>query len=78
MNIKLEKASGRSRCRHLDCDKNPKYISEFGRIIKDTICCKISVGTAAGYFTAFYCRDCLKKIHDEIRVKLNPKLWIFS
>jgi len=78
MQIKLEKASGRAICRHLDCKRKPEYINESGRIIKGTICCKISVGTAAGWFSAFYCRDCLEKIHDEIREKLNPKLWIFS
>ncbi len=77
MNIKLEKASGRAYCRHLDCDKSPEYINKRG-IKAGTICAAISMGSAGGFNTSYYCRGCIDKIYLDIKTILNPKLWIFT
>ena len=79
MKIELVKASGKAICRHKDCSKNPDYISgSSGRIKKGTICCFMSVWGANGYTKVFFCRECLEKIYNEVKVKLNPKLWAFG
>ena len=78
MQIELKKSSGKPYCRPPRCKRNSDYIDSNGRIKKDTVCCKITIRTASGSRSAFFCRECLEKIHDEIREKLNPKLWIFS
>ena len=77
MRIELEKSSGRAKCRNSKCKKNTKFISEAGRILKDTTCVAITMDSAAGYNTSYYCRECVDEIYDDIRKILNPKLWSF-
>lgn len=77
MRIELEKASGASKCRGPDCSMNPDYLTDKGRIKRGTTCVAITMGSAAGYNTSYYCRDCIDKIYDDIRKVLNPKLWVF-
>jgi hypothetical protein len=77
MRLGLDKASGKSKCRHQGCLKKPEYISPKGRIKKDTTCVWIAIDSASGGGVAYYCRDCVDKIHDEMKKILNPKLWIF-
>jgi hypothetical protein len=77
MNITLQKASGRAMCRHPRCEGKNDYIKD-GRIIKNTTCALIYFDSASGGGTAYYCRGCIDKIHDEIRRVLNPKLWAFA
>lgn len=77
MRIKLEKASGRAKCRNAGCKLKPEYISESGRIKSDTTCAAIRMDSAAGYNTSYYCRDCIELIYEDIKKILNPKLWVF-
>jgi hypothetical protein len=78
MKITLEKASGRAICRYPRCSENPEYINDMGYIKKGTVCAWIAIGSAGGGASACYCRECLEKVHDDIRMSLNPKLWAFS
>lgn len=77
MKISLEKSSGRGICRFHGCKKNPLYIAPSGRIIKDTICAAITMSSAAGYHTSFYCRECVDQLYTDIKKILNPQLWSF-
>jgi hypothetical protein len=77
MKIQLEKASGSAKCRGPNCTDNPAYISEKGRIKKDTTCVGITIRSAAGSNTSYYCRECIDKLYEDMRKILNPKLWIF-
>jgi len=77
MEISLEKASGRTKCRHLRCVNKQEYINEKGRIKKGTICAAIATDGAAGYHTSYYCRDCIDLIYIDIKKILNPALWAF-
>lgn len=77
MRIKLIKASGRAKCRNRDCKNKEEYINENGRIKKDTTCAAITMDSAAGYNTSYYCRDCIDTVYEDIRKILNPKLWVF-
>lgn len=79
MNIKISKASGRCKCRGQNCPRNPKYIDvDKNRIIKDTYVAGISMRTPAGYYTSYYCYDCLQAIHTDMKLKLNPNYWNFN
>lgn len=77
MEIKLETASGRTKCRHDACTQNPEYIAK-GRIKKGTTCVCIRQGSASGWHYSYYCRDCIDKIHQDVKMILNSKLWAFS
>jgi hypothetical protein len=77
MRVGLEKASGRAKCRYEGCQRKTEYISEKGRIKKDTICAWISTQGPGGWHTSYYCRDCIEKIYAELKKILNPNLWVF-
>ena len=77
MRIELEKASGKSICRNAKCKKNPDYISPSGRIKHDSTCVVITMQSAAGYNTSYYCRDCVDELYADLKKVLNPALWIF-
>lgn len=77
MKVELEKASGRSKCRYHGCLNKPEYISDKGRIKKDTICACISTQGPGGWHASYYCRDCIEKIYIDIKKILNPALWAF-
>lgn len=77
MRIALEKASGRAKCRNNSCKKKEEYISANGRIKSETTCAAITMDSAAGFNTSYYCRDCIEVIYEDIKKILNPKLWIF-
>lgn len=74
MKLSLEKSSDRGICRYDECQNNPKYINDLGRIKKDTTCVRIHING----ITAFYCRECIDKIYEDMRKVLNSKLWIFN
>jgi hypothetical protein len=77
MQLGLEKASGKSKCRHQGCKQKPEFISEKGRIKKDTTCVWISTQGPGGWHTSYYCRDCIDTIYQEMKKILNPNLWVF-
>lgn len=77
MKIKIEKASGRSICRYHKCPRNDEFIAPSGRIRANTMCAVISAESASGWNTSYYCRSCVDLIHEDIKMHLNPKLWIF-
>jgi hypothetical protein len=77
MKIELEKSSGRAKCRARDCKKLPEYITDKGRIKVNTTCVAITMDSAAGWNTSYYCRDCVDKLYEDIKKILNPKLWVF-
>lgn len=77
MRIKLEKSSGRALCRNKTCKRNPEYISEAGRIKSGTTCVAITMDSAAGFNTSFYCRECVDELYQELKKVLNPALWSF-
>lgn len=77
MKIRLEKSSGRAYCRNKDCSFNPDYISDKGRIKKDTTCAAITMDSSSGMNTSFYCRECIDKIYENMKKILNPALWAF-
>lgn len=77
MKVGLEKASGRSKCRYDSCLKKTEFISDKGRIKKDTICAWISTQGAGGGHTSYYCKDCIEKIYFDFKKILNPNLWVF-
>jgi hypothetical protein len=77
MRLGLEKASGKSKCRHENCSHNPEFITDKGRIKAGTTCVWISTQGPSGWHTSYYCRDCVSKIYEEMKKILNPNLWIF-
>jgi hypothetical protein len=77
MKISLEKASGRAYCRGAECKSDPKFISDSLRIKSGTTCVAISMSSAGGYNTSYYCRDCVDKLYEDMKKILNPALWIF-
>ena len=77
MKITLEKASGRSKCRCDKCKRLPEYVDEKGIIKKDSTCAAIKTDSCSGSHVSFYCRDCINILYEDIRLILNPKLWIF-
>jgi hypothetical protein len=78
MKIELEKSSGRAICRNLSCKSNPDYINEGGRIKSGTTCAVIGMSSAAGWNRSFYCRECIDAIYLDLKMKLNPALWVFA
>ena len=78
MKITLEKASGKCKCRGLDCQRNPDFISKGNRIKKDTVCAAIQAQSGVGWNTSYYCRECITKLYQDIKKVLNPDLWIFQ
>jgi len=78
MRIKIEKANNKAKCRGLKCKKLPEFINRKGRIRKDTSCAVVSIASAGGGATAFYCRDCIDQIYMDMKMALDPKLWIFK
>jgi len=77
MRIQLIKASGRALCRSKDCKRLPEYVSEKGRIKSGTTCVAITMDSAAGFNTSYYCRDCVDKLYEDLKKILNPALWVF-
>lgn len=77
MEITLEKASGRSKCRYQGCCNNPEFISKSGRIKKDTVCARIMTQGPGGWHGSHYCRECIDKIYIDLKKILNPALWAF-
>lgn len=77
MRIELEKASGKAICRNRNCQKKTEYISENGRIKSQTTCAAITMQSAAGFNTSYYCRDCIDQLYQDIKKILNPQLWVF-
>lgn len=77
MKMGLTKASGRSKCRYHDCQKKTEYISSAGRIRIGTTCVWVAIDSASGGGVAYYCRDCIDKIHADMKKILNPSLWLF-
>jgi hypothetical protein len=75
MKISIEKASGTQICRGT-CKKDPKY-TESGRIKNGTSCARIQIESAKGKTSAFYCRDCIDKVYLDVKMILNPALWVF-
>lgn len=77
MEIEIIKSSGRAMCRG-DCKMNPEYVDEKGNIKKGNSCAKITIWGAKGGASAFYCRDCIDTLYEDVRKILNPKLWLFQ
>lgn len=78
MNIVVQKSNGRAPCRHFECAGNPEYINSKGKITKGTICAIITIDSAGGYNSSYYCRDCIDKIYLQVKTSLNSKLWAFK
>jgi hypothetical protein len=81
MELKIISASGRAICRGEHCKGLPEFIIKLGvfrynnnRIRKDTQCLMITMWSAAGGTTAYYCSDCMNNIYVEMRSVLDPKL----
>lgn len=77
MKIELEKASGKSKCRYDGCKCKPEYINDKGCIKENTTCAVITMKTAKGNATSYYCRDCIELLYVDIKMMLNPQLWVF-
>jgi hypothetical protein len=77
MKIALEKSSGKSKCRNKDCKKKPDFISDTGRIKSQTTCVAMTMESAAGFNTSYYCRDCIEQLYSDLKKVLNPALWVF-
>lgn len=73
MKLRLEKSSGRAVCRYDECQNNPKFITDDGRIRKDTDCIVVTIRG----ISSFYCRECVDKLYEDMRKIMNTKLWIF-
>jgi hypothetical protein len=72
--------SGRKKCRYHECDKDPQYVGENGKIKKGTTCATITVYGAGGTepgILGYYCRGCIDKIYAELKKILNSNLWVF-
>lgn len=78
MHLGIEKSNGKAKCRYHKCEKNPTYISSKGRILKGTTCAVITLDSAAGMNSSYYCRECINKIYIEMKMILNPNLWAFQ
>jgi len=64
-------------CHHTDCDKLPEY---HDHIISDVYYIKLGTTIAeitnGGSFSAeYYCRPCIDKLYQEIKLKLDSRLW---
>ncbi len=77
MKITLEKSTGRAKCRSSSCKKMTIYISGSDRIKVGTTCAAITMDSAAGVNTSYYCRDCIDQLYLDIKAILNPALWKF-
>jgi hypothetical protein len=78
MELGIEKSNGRQKCRYQLCAKDPLYISPNGRIIKGTTCAVIVMDSAGGWNSSYYCRSCIEKIYIQMKMILNPNLWVFQ
>jgi hypothetical protein len=78
MHLNVEKSNGKQKCRYQLCEKNPLYISPKGRIIAGKTCVSITLDSASGWNSSYYCRSCIEKIYLEMKMILNPKLWVFQ
>lgn len=76
MRVTLEKSSGRSKCRHPKCRKLLEFITD-DKIKANTTCAAIVFKSAFGECTAFYCRDCIDFVYNDIKSVLNSNLWAF-
>jgi hypothetical protein len=78
MKITLENASGLSLCRSGSCLANPDYINtKTGRIKANTTCAVLAVRSASGVNKSYFCKGCLEKLYNDIRIILDPTLWVF-
>jgi hypothetical protein len=78
MKIEIEKSSGRSKCRNRSCKNLPEFISGSGRIKSGSACIAITMESASGFNTSYYCRDCIEQIYLQLKAKLNPIYWSFQ
>jgi hypothetical protein len=78
MKIRVDKAPKSAKCRGNNCKKLPEYINRKGRIRKDTSCAILSMDTSSGWATAFFCRSCIDQLYLDMKMALDPKLWIFK
>ena len=56
--IEIVKSSGKCICRGNKCNYRTK-------IPKDNICLSIYTGSASGFNTSYYCKDCMLEIFDQ-------------
>ena len=70
----LKATSSTFECENRNCQKLPKYvvIGSFGRlrIKKNSIYIKIGYG--------IFCGGCIDEVYNEVKLKLNKKLWAFQ
>lgn len=78
MKISVSSATSKAKCRGNNCKKLPQFINRKGRIKKGTSCAIVGMNTSSGWRTAFFCRDCIDQLYFDMKMVLDPKLWIFK
>lgn len=66
------------KCSHPNCKKDPLYhnkILDFCYFIKeDTVVAIVSMDDKV----EIYCRLCIDDLYKSLKIKLDPKLWVFN
>lgn len=78
--VTLEKASGRAICRGPECKKDKKFLTESGRIVKNTTCAAISINpgsTIQTLYRHYFCYDCMSWLLIEFKKVLDPTFRAF-
>jgi hypothetical protein len=77
--FKLEE-SGYS-CDYKECNHNPEYHDTILRthyIKIGTICAMVTIDTYDYELSELYCRECIDRFYQDIKLKLNSSLWVFK
>lgn len=79
--IKIQDLSGFT-CDNKDCKHNPEYsdniIGDVFYIKKNTVVAIISLSDYENGPYNLYCRDCIDDVYNQIKSKLDSKLWAFQ
>lgn len=79
LNIVLHKMDRTGvHCAHPECKKNPKYmVNILGSVWYIRVDTTVAVVTVGGSRAEYYCRECIDELFNEVRTKLDSKLWAF-
>lgn len=74
MKLEIKKASGKARCRSLDCSRDEKFVSSMKIIKKNTICLCVKMPSSIQKY--YYCRNCIDLLLIKFKSILNPEFWV--
>lgn len=74
MRFEVKTASGKACCYGHECKKDPKYISNSGRIIRGTLCARFAIRDQQ----QFFCEGCFEYLLNMFKANLDPGLRLFK